>query len=113
MVILQLVRDLLAEHLARHVEEHPDALVFTTPEGTLLRNSNFHRRVWKLALKAARLPSRVRIHDMRHTCAALLIRQYGANPKQIQRHLGHSSIPSAWTPTGTCSPRTWSVWPRV
>ncbi len=92
VVIPELVRDLLAEHLARHVEEHPDALVFTAPEGTLLRNSNFHRRVWKPALRAAGLPSRMRIHDMRHTCAALLIRQYGANPKQIQRHLGHSSI---------------------
>jgi integrase len=33
----------------------------------------------------------MRIHDLRHTCAALLISQ-GHSPKSIQAHLGHSSI---------------------
>lgn len=32
-----------------------------------------------------------RFHDLRHTCAALLIAQ-GAHPKAIQHRLGHSSI---------------------
>jgi len=36
-------------------------------------------------------PSDLRIHDLRHTCAALLIAQ-GAHPKAIQAQLGHSSI---------------------
>lgn len=43
------------------------------------------------ALRAAGLPLGVRIHDLRHTCAALLITQ-GAHPKAMQVHLGHSSI---------------------
>jgi integrase-like protein len=33
----------------------------------------------------------IRIHDLRHTCAALLISQ-GVHPKRIQAHLGHASI---------------------
>jgi integrase len=42
-------------------------------------------------LARAGLPAEVRFHDLRHTCAALLIAQ-GAHPKAIQAHLGHSSI---------------------
>ena len=33
----------------------------------------------------------LRFHDLRHTCASLLIAQ-GAHPKLIQARLGHSSI---------------------
>jgi integrase len=33
----------------------------------------------------------LRFHDLRHTCAALLIAQ-GAHPKEIQARLGHASI---------------------
>jgi integrase len=33
----------------------------------------------------------LRFHDLRHTCASLLIAQ-GAHPKIIQERLGHSSI---------------------
>jgi len=33
----------------------------------------------------------LRFHDLRHTCASLLIEQ-GAHPKEIQARLGHSSI---------------------
>jgi integrase len=34
----------------------------------------------------------LRIHDLRHTCAALLIAQSGGHPKAVQAHLGHSTI---------------------
>lgn len=71
--------------------DDPDALVFTTQEGSPLRNSNFRRRVWQPALTDAGLPHGLRIHDLRHTCASLLIAQ-GAHPKAVQVHLGHSSI---------------------
>jgi integrase len=84
----------LADMLSAHLEgraEDPDTLVFVVPDGGPLRHSNFRRRVWIDALEAAKLPASVRIHDMRHTCAALLIAQ-GAHPKAIQTHLGHSSI---------------------
>lgn len=32
-----------------------------------------------------------RFHDLRHTCVSLLIAA-GANPKEIQQRMGHSSI---------------------
>jgi integrase len=77
--------------LERHVADRPDAFVFTSLEGEVLRNANFHHRIWKPALARTGLSSSIRIHDLRHTCAALMISE-GATPKHIQRHLGHSSI---------------------
>ena len=67
------------------------ALVFTSPQGAPLRNSNLRRQVWYAAVEQADLPQGLRIHDLRHTCASLLIAA-GANPKAVQVHLGHSSI---------------------
>ena len=55
-----------------------------------MRNSTWHSRFWTPAVWAAGLPGRLRIHDLRHTCAALLISR-GANVKAVQHHLGHSS----------------------
>ena len=84
----------LVDELRAHMEtvkSAPDALLFTAPMGGPLRIANFRKRVWWPALDTAGLPRSVRIHDMRHTCASLLIRQ-GVHPKAIQHHLGHSSI---------------------
>ncbi len=86
--------DFLVEELRTHLETvdaAPDALLFTAPKGGPLRIANFRQRVWWPALDAAGLPRSTRIHDLRHTCASLLIRQ-GVHPKAIQHHLGHSSI---------------------
>jgi integrase len=69
----------------------PEALVFTSPNGAPLRNSNFRRQVWYQAVEETGLPEDLRIHDLRHTCASLLAAA-GANPKAVQGHLGHSSI---------------------
>jgi len=91
VVIPEFLRELMAEHLLRHVDDDPDALVFTSPQGRPLRNSNFRRQVWSRAVAAAGLPDGLRIHDLRHTCASLLIAQ-DAHPKVVQVHLGHSSI---------------------
>ena len=85
------LRDLLIDHLHRFVEDDVDALVFTTETDANLRIGNFRRRVWWPALEAAGLPRSVRIHDLRHTCASMLIAR-GAHAKAIQQHLGHSSI---------------------
>jgi hypothetical protein len=41
-------------------------------------------------LKRAGLPE-IRFHDLRHTCATLLLRQ-GLNPKYVQELLGHADI---------------------
>ena len=74
-----------------YVPDNPTALVFSSPEGAPLRNGNFRRRIWHSAVEQAGLPQSLRIHDLRHTCASLLIAA-GANPKAVQTHLGHSSI---------------------
>ena len=83
------VSEMLALHL-ESVPADPDALVFTAGRRTPLRNSNFRRRVWQPALEAARLPNTIRLHDARHTCASLRIRQ-GASVKAVQQQLGHSA----------------------
>ena len=44
--------ELLVEHLIT-VPDDPDALVFTSPDGKPLSNSNFRNRVWLPALDAA------------------------------------------------------------
>jgi integrase len=85
------LRDTLAQHLAADVHMEPTALVFTQPDGAALRNWWFWHRIWTPSVARAGLPPNLRIHDLRHTCAALLIAQ-GAHPKAIQTHLGHSTI---------------------
>lgn len=83
--------EMLRLHLERFVEADRNALVFTSPQGDPLRSPNFRRRVWWPALDEAGVSREVRIHDLRHTCASLMIMQ-GAHPKEIQHQLGHSSI---------------------
>lgn len=81
----------LADLLRDHVERFAvGELVFTSAEGASLRK-NFYNRHYKKAVGAAGLPARLRFHDLRHTCAAILIAQ-GAHPKAIQERLGHSTI---------------------
>jgi integrase len=65
-------------------------LIFATTEGAAFDSCNLVRRVFHPALKAASL-RRIRFHDLRHTCASLLINQ-GESPKYIQSQLRHSSI---------------------
>ncbi len=90
VVVPAFLRDLVAHHLAVEVEPGEDTLVFTSPGGEPWRRGNFNRRVWRPALEAAGM-EHLRVHDLRHTCAALLIAE-GAHPKVVQAHLGHSSI---------------------
>jgi hypothetical protein len=42
-------------------------------------------------------------HDLRHTCASLLIAQ-GAHPKAIQDHLGHKDIQTTFNVYGRLLP---------
>ena len=77
-----------------------------------MRHNNFYQRIFCPALARAGLPAQVRFHDLRHTCAALLIAQ-GAHPKAIQVHLGHSSIQMTMDRYGTCSPTPWSSSPTA
>lgn len=98
----------LSEMLGEHIGRYPsaDGYVFTSPEGKPLRR-NFYKRHYLPALvksgldpdlclctdRSCKLRHRplYRFHDLRHTCAALLIAQ-GAHPKEIQERLGHSTI---------------------
>ncbi|HVM34539.1 MAG TPA: tyrosine-type recombinase/integrase [Actinomycetota bacterium] len=79
--------EILAEHLARAPQSE---YVFPGANGGPLRRSNFRKRHWRLAVERAGLAP-LRFHDLRHTCAALLIAQ-GAHVKEIQMRLGHASV---------------------
>lgn len=83
----------LTEALAAHLAAFPpgpEGLVFTAPEGGPLRRSAFRPRVWLPATRGAGLEG-LRVHDLRHTAAALAI-EAGAHPKAIAERLGHASI---------------------
>ena len=85
------LRDLLVKHLeGRGAARDQTALVFTSPNGSVLRHSNFYRRYFRPAVEAFGLDG-FRFHDLRHTCAAMLIAD-GAHPRAIMERLGHSSI---------------------
>jgi integrase len=77
------------ERLAAGPDWHENDLVFTTDVGRPMDgghiNNRFHR-----ALAAARLPD-LRVHDLRHTAATLLLSR-GVHPKIVQELLGHSTI---------------------
>ena len=83
----------LADVLHRHTKGKAlDDLVFTAPEGGVLRHANFRQRYFnkavKLAMSADPLFPRLTPHDLRHTAASLAV-SAGANVKAIQRMLGH------------------------
>ena len=65
-------------------------LVFATNKGTPLDAQNIVNRHFKPLLKHAGLPD-IRWHDLRHTCATLLLGR-GVHPKLVQHLLGHVSI---------------------
>ncbi len=71
--------------------DDPNSLVFATPDGKPLRNSNFRTRVWPKALADAGISTDTRIHDLRHTAASLMVQDH-APLFLIQRQLGHASV---------------------
>ena len=64
--------------------------MFASGIGTLLGPSNLDRRSFKPLLKKAGMPD-IRLHDLRHTCATVLLSE-GVNPKFVQKLLGHEDI---------------------
>ena len=89
--------DLLREHrgnqLLRQVEMEgayiDQGLVFPGPQGGPLDPSVLTRNFEKLVKKAGL--QGVRLHDLRHFHATILLQQ-GTNPKIVQERLGHSSF---------------------
>ena len=74
------------------VEDRPRNVagyVFTTPRGTPLDPRNVSRD-WVDFTAAAALPT-VRIHDLRHTAASLMLAQ-GFTLEDVKRILGHATI---------------------
>ncbi len=68
----------------------PDAWLFDAPEGGPLRESNWKRSVgWSSATVAAGVPG-FRVHDLRDTATSVWLGA-GADPKVVQRVLGHAS----------------------
>jgi integrase len=68
----------------------PGGLIFATETGTVIKPSNLRNRSFKPLPKKARLPP-IRFHDLRHTCATLLLSK-DVNPKVLSEMLGHFSI---------------------
>lgn len=65
-------------------------LVFASRLGTPFSIRNLDRRHFKPTLERAKLP-KIRLYDLRHTCATLLLAA-GENPKIVAERLGHAKI---------------------
>jgi integrase len=88
----------LRAHLFRQLEEmeragslyEPGGLIFATEMGTIINPSNLRNRSLKPLLRRAELRP-IRFHDLRHTCATLLLGK-DINPKIVSEMLGHASV---------------------
>jgi integrase len=89
---------ILKDHRGRQLEQRAEragmyadhGLIFSSEIGTPLNPENLVKRSFKPLLKRAGLPE-IRFHDLRHTCATLLMGR-GVHPKLVQELLGHATI---------------------
>jgi integrase len=88
---------ILRKHRARQQKErttcerwHETGYVFTSTIGTPLEPSNMIRH-FKASLRKAGLPKTTRFHDLRHTCATLMIKR-GIHARAVMDVLGHAQI---------------------
>jgi integrase len=80
-----------AMHRKLRATDYEDSgLVIATGKGTPLDAQNIVNRHFKPLLKRAGVPD-IRWHDLRHTCATLLLSR-GTHPKLVRHLLGHASI---------------------
>jgi len=70
-------------------EDH--GLVFPNQVGKTMNAKNLTARSFKPLLDRAGLPRSVRVHDLRHTCATVLLSK-NVHPKFVQELLGHANI---------------------
>lgn len=94
----QRATDALRSHRKRQLDERTGAveerftgLVFITGTGTPYTCTNLLSQRFRPLLKRAGLPAATRFHDLRHTCATMLLKM-GQHPKYVQELLGHASI---------------------
>ena len=81
----------LKEHRLATAKRRISEWVFSTSKGTPISVHNVHNRSWKPLLKRAGLPASTRMHDLRHTCATLLLSR-GVPVKVVSEMLGHASV---------------------
>jgi integrase len=80
----------IEEQLRAGENRQDSGLVFASRKGTPLDAQNIVNRYFKPLLRRSGLPD-IRWHDLRHTCATLLLSR-GTHPKLVQHLLGHASI---------------------
>jgi integrase len=80
----------LEERIARAGLWQDHDLVFPSSVGTPLSHRNVVHS-FKAVLRRAGLPAAIRLYDLRHTCATLLLCR-NVHPKYVQELLGHASI---------------------
>lgn len=66
-------------------------LVFRSTTGTPLDRHNLCARSFKRLLESAGVSTEHRFHDLRHTCATILLTE-GKHPKYVQALLGHATV---------------------
>jgi integrase len=89
----------LKEHRKRQLEERmrlaglfsDQGLVFSSETGSLHNPSNLRNRSFKRIKRRSGVREDLRFHDLRHTCATLLLSE-GVNVKVVSELLGHASI---------------------
>ena len=89
----RVLADLLTSHpddrqRSDNVPVRPDAPVFTGPHGKIL-NPDVLTQTFERIVRSAGLP-RIRLHDLRHTHASLLV-QAGTPIKVVAERLGHAN----------------------
>jgi integrase len=72
----------------------PDTVIFANKHGTHRRYRIWMRDSWARAIRESDVAATP--HDLRSTCASLLI-DAGASVKDVQHHLGHSSVVTTMT----------------
>jgi integrase len=81
----------LKEHRLTTAKRQISGWVFPSRAGTPLSVHNVYRRNWKPLLLRVGLPTSTRLHDLRHTCATLLLSR-GVPVKVVSEMLGHASV---------------------
>jgi len=79
------------EQLREHMKvcpATPENLVFPMPSGKPVDSSNFNKRVWYPTRKAAGIPPKTRLYDLRGTFASALVRS-GRSMAYLQYVMGH------------------------
>lgn len=85
----------MVKRLCRHRERQPGRapadFVFATEEGQPLSLRNLRVRHFKPILRRAKLPENLRVYDLRHSFATILLSE-GEHPKVVSEALGHVSV---------------------